>query len=85
MEQGYSCVRCGHAGPLLRAPIAAKVGLVALYGFFASTLVASALGGLAIVALGPTSIALCALMQAPLAEAASRHPRCARCGCYAPD
>lgn len=79
----HTCARCAHRGPTVRPPIAAKIGLAAVYGLLASMLVAAALSGLMLVAIGPGAIAICAFIQAPLAEAALAPERCAGCGCYA--
>lgn len=78
------CARCGHEGPLRVPSTLARVGLAGVWTLFLAMMVGAALSGLGIVALGPLSVALAVLMQAPLAEAAFTPPRCTRCGCYAP-
>lgn len=79
------CVRCGHAGEPRRPSLAARLGLAALYVAFAVMLAGAAITGLGLVGLAPLAIALAVMIQAPLAEAALAHPRCARCGTYVPD
>lgn len=79
------CVRCGHTGEPRRAPLAARLGLGALYVAFAVMLAGAALTGLGLVGLAPLAVVVAVFIQAPLAEAALAHPRCARCGTYVPD
>jgi hypothetical protein len=73
------CERCGHRAPAVRAPLSAKIGLVALYLAAVAMMVGAALTGFGAVFVAPMALAICASIQAPLAEAATAPPRCARC------
>ena len=74
------CDRCGHHGQAVRAPLSAKVGLAALYLAAIAMMVGAALTGFGAVIVAPMALAICASIQAPLAEAATAPPRCQRCG-----
>lgn len=78
------CVRCGHLGEARRAPIAARLGLAAVWVMAVVMMIGVALTGFGAVVLGPITLAICASIYAPLAEAASEPDRCARCNAVLP-
>lgn len=75
------CERCGFRGEPTRAPVAAKVGLAALYVAAVVMMIGSALSGFLTVMLAPMIVVICSAIQAPLAEAASEPTRCPKCRC----
>lgn len=78
------CARCAHQGPAVRAPIAAKIGAAAVWALAVVMMVGVALTGFGAVVRGPLTLAICASIYAPLAEAASEPDRCARCRAVLP-
>lgn len=83
-EDGH-CVRCGHRGPAQRAPLAAKIGLAAVWVMAVVMMIGVALTGFGAVVLGPLTLGICAFIYAPLAEAADQPDRCERCRCVLPE